>query len=97
MRHALNSVAVAAPEWLRPRIRSEWIERYDHQLDEYRLPKKEAERAALAELIGADGFELLEAIYTPEAPSWLWEVSPGSPETLPRGRRWQAERTPGSR
>ena len=71
MRHALNSVAVAAPEWLRPRIRSEWIERYDHQLDEYRLPKKEVERAALAELIGADGFELLEAIYTPEAPSWL--------------------------
>ncbi len=82
MRHALNSVAVAAPEWLRPRIRSEWIERYDHQLDEYRLPKKEAERAALAELIGADGFELLDAIYTPEAPSWLWEVP--AVETLRR-------------
>src|SRR6266568_3404194 len=74
MRHALNSVAVAAPDWLRPRIRPDWLERYDHQLDEYRLPKKEAERAALAELIGADGFELLDAIYTPEAPSWLWEV-----------------------
>src|SRR6266702_2189682 len=55
MRHALNSVAVAAPEWLRPRIRSEWIERYDHQLD---------------------------AIYTPEAPSWLWEVP--AVETLRR-------------
>src|SRR2546425_727697 len=80
-RQAADAVR-AAPEWLRPRIRSEWIERYDHQLDEYRLPKKEAERAALAELIGADGFELLEAIYTPEAPSWLWEVP--AVETLRR-------------
>jgi transposase len=74
MRHALNSLAVAAPDWLQPRIRSEWLERYDHQLDDYRLPKKETERAALAALIGADGFALLEAIYATEAPGWLREV-----------------------
>jgi transposase len=82
MRHALNSVATAAPNWLQPRIQSEWIERYDHQLDEYRLPKKETERTALAAVIGADGFELLKAIYTPEAPNWLREVP--AVETLRR-------------
>jgi transposase len=74
MRHALNSLAVTAPDWLQPCIRPEWIERYDHQLDNYRLPKKETERAALAALIGADGFQLLEAVYAPEAPGWLREV-----------------------
>ena len=30
--------------------------------------------AALAALIGADGFELLEAIYAPDAPGWLREI-----------------------
>jgi transposase len=82
MRHALNSLAVAAPDWLRPRIRPAWLERYAHQFDDYRLPKKEAERAALAALIGADGFELLEAIYAPAAPGWLREVP--AVETLRR-------------
>jgi transposase len=82
MRHALNSLAVAAPDWLRPRIRPEWLERYDHQLDDYRLPKKETERAALAALIGADGFGLLEAIYALEAPGWLRAVP--AVETLRR-------------
>jgi transposase len=82
MRHALNSLAVVAPDWLQPRIRPEWLERYDHQVDDYRLPKKEAERAALAALIGADGFELLEAIYAPEAPGWLREMP--AVETLRR-------------
>jgi transposase len=82
MRHALNSLAVVAPDWLQPRIRSEWLERYDHQLDDYRLPKKETERVALAALIGVDGFELLDAIYAPEAPSWLREVP--AVETLRR-------------
>jgi transposase len=82
LRHALNSLAVAAPDWLQPRIRPEWLERYAHQLDEYRLPKKEAERVALAVLIGVDGFELLEAVYAPEAPDWLRELP--AVETLRR-------------
>src|SRR2546428_6357591 len=82
MRHALNSLAVAAPDWLRPHIRPEWLERYGHQLDEYRLPKKETERAALAAIIGADGFELLEGIYASETPAWLRELP--AVETLRR-------------
>jgi transposase len=82
VRHALNSLAVAAPAWLRPRIRPEWLERYDHQLDEYRLPKGEAARQALAETIGADGFRVLEAVWAADAPPWLRELP--AVETLRR-------------
>ena len=74
MRHALNSLAVAAPDWLQPRIRAAWLERYGHQLDEYRLPKTEAERTTLAVRIGADGCELLAAIDAADAPLWLRAV-----------------------
>jgi transposase len=74
LRHALNSLAVAAPDWLQPRIRPEWLERYGHQVDEYRLPKNDTERTALVATIGADGFELLESISAPEAPAWLREL-----------------------
>jgi len=74
LRHALNSLAVAAPDWLRPQIRPEWIERYDHRVDEFRLPNTKAARQALAEVIGADGFDVLEAVYAGTAPPWLREV-----------------------
>lgn len=29
MRHALNDLAIVAPEWLRAHARPEWVERYD--------------------------------------------------------------------
>ncbi|HEX2186293.1 MAG TPA: IS1182 family transposase [Chloroflexota bacterium] len=71
LRHALNRLALAAPEWLRPHLDPAWAERYGPRFDEYRLPKGEAERQALAEQIGRDGFRLLAAIYAPEAPAGL--------------------------
>jgi transposase len=77
VRHALNALATAAPDWLRPHLTpvwSEWAERYGARFDEFRLPKGKAERETLAETIGADGYRLLEAIYAPDAPSWLRTV-----------------------
>jgi transposase len=74
LRHALNSLAVAAPDWLRPLLDPAWAERYGPRLDEYRLPKGQAEREALAEQIGHDGFQLLRAVYAPAAPPWLRTV-----------------------
>jgi len=71
MRNALNTLAVAAPEWLRAHTEPDWIERYGARVDEYRLPKGKAERIALGESIGADGHKLLEAIYAVDAPEWL--------------------------
>ena len=74
LRHALNALAVAAPEWLRAHALPEWIERYGARVDEYRLPKGKDERLALAESIGTDGHALLEAIYAAPAPEWLRKV-----------------------
>jgi transposase len=74
MRHALESLAVVAPTWLLQHARSEWKERYEHRIQEYRLPASKPERVALAETIGADGFALLSAIDFGVAPAWLREV-----------------------
>ena len=74
MRHALNVLAVSAPEWLKPQIEPEWIDCYERRFDEYRLPKEVPQREALAEQIGADGRQLLRAIFAPASPGWLREV-----------------------
>jgi transposase len=71
LRHALNSLAVAAPAWLQPHLDPAWADRYGPRCSEYRLPKGRAERQALAEQIGADGLRLLHAAFAADAPAWL--------------------------
>jgi transposase len=71
LRAALNELAAAAPAWLLERSRPEWLERYAARVDVYRLPKTEAGREALAATIGADGYDLLAAVFEPQAPAWL--------------------------
>jgi transposase len=82
MRHAVNSLAVAAPEWLRAHSQADWVDRYARRLDDARLPQGKDERQALAESIGIDGCTLLSALYAPAAPTWLREVP--AVETLRR-------------
>jgi transposase len=74
MRHALNVLAVSAPEWLKPRLEPAWVERYERRLDEYRLPKAATERTALASQFGADGRQLLNALFAAESPEWLRQL-----------------------
>jgi transposase len=69
MRHALNRLAIDAPDWLRLQLLPEWKERYGHRLDEGRLPKDKTERESLAAVIGQDGFRLLSAAYAEETPA----------------------------
>lgn len=71
LRAALNSLAEAAPAWLTERIAPDWFERYGRRVEEYRLPKGEAARIALAERIGRDGHQILAAIYALGAPTGL--------------------------
>jgi transposase len=74
MRHALDELAVAAPDWLCQHAAAEWVARYGRRWDEERLPKgKEAQRE-LADLIGADGIALLTAISADPAPPRLREM-----------------------
>ena len=74
MRATLNVLATVAPEWLRTQATPEWVDRYEKRFEGYRLPKGKAERQQYAEVIGADGFQLLSAIDSETAPSWLREV-----------------------
>jgi transposase len=62
LRAALNELATAAPEWLQDVAPPAWYERYGRRVENYRLPKTEAARSALAAEIGADGQHLLEAV-----------------------------------
>jgi transposase len=100
MRYALNRLAVAAPAWLRAHMQPAWGERYSHRVENYQLPKADADRQQLATTIGADGFALLRAAYAPEAPPevrdapavevlrhiWLQQYYGGSPPP-----RWRQE------
>ncbi len=68
VRYALNRLAVVAPDWLQPHIQPDWLARYAHRAENYRLPKAETKRQELASLVGADGFAVLQAAYADTAP-----------------------------
>jgi len=53
LRVALNELATIAPDWLRDAAPPAWSERYGRRVENYRLPKTEATRLALAAEIGA--------------------------------------------
>jgi transposase len=74
MRHALNTLAVAAPDWVIAHAHPDWIERYGTRIEEQRLPGSKAKRQIYVEQVGTDGLLLLKAIYAPTAPNWLSEL-----------------------
>src|SRR5919201_1225909 len=74
LRAALEALAVVAPGWLHGFLPDQWYARYGQRARDWRLPKAEAAREALAVTVGIDGFALLQAIHAAEAPSWLREV-----------------------
>ena len=73
-RAALNSLAVVIPDWLQAFAPAQWHERYDHRVEEQRLPKDQTERTALAETIGADGCALLTALFSAPQLAWVRQV-----------------------
>ena len=78
LRAALDDLAAVAPDWLRGIAQPVWFERYGRRVEDYRLPKAQAEREALALAIGADGFALLEALDASEAPPDLRGCADGA-------------------
>jgi transposase len=46
MRCALDSLTVAAPEWLASHIQADWFDRYGRRVENYRLPKLDKDREA---------------------------------------------------
>ena len=74
MRHALNGLAVVAPAWLRAHSQPDWVERYGARIQNYRLPTGQVQRETYAEVVGADGLALLQAVDGASAPVWLRQV-----------------------
>lgn len=62
LRAALNVLAVAAPAWLQHLAPLAWYERYSKRIEDSRLPREPAKRAAYAQTVGEDGFRLLDAL-----------------------------------
>jgi len=74
LRAALNSLATIVPDWLRAHVPMEWYERYADRVEDFRMPKEVSKRHALAEQIGADGFQLLSMSRAEDAPVWLCAI-----------------------
>ena len=87
LRAALNSLAAAAPQWLQRIAHPDWFDRYGRRIEEYRLPKGKVARQELAETIGADGMQVLNAVYSEDSPAWLREIP--AVETLRRSWVYQ--------
>jgi transposase len=74
LRHALNTLATIAPDWLRSWVPPVWFDRYGRRFEEYRLPPGKPERYALASEIGTDGRQLLLAVDATDAAEWIRKV-----------------------
>lgn len=74
LRAVLDDLAERDREWLSGQISAEWLGRYSHRAENYRLPKADQQRTALAQQIGADGMHLLHALEQAEAPADLKEM-----------------------
>jgi transposase len=68
---ALNVLAVAAPDWVRVNIPTEWVDRYGKRVDEMRLPAEEKDREKYTRMVGRDGSALLDVLWTAAAPVWM--------------------------
>lgn len=63
VRNSIEAVSEVAPEWILGIAKSHWNKRYylDRPFN-YRLPKKDGEKEALAQSAGEDGFYILDCI-----------------------------------
>ena len=68
-RAALNALATVAPTWLQALAPPVWYERYGTRIEDTRLPQGQAKRDAYAQMVGEDGFALLDALGPTRRPS----------------------------
>jgi transposase len=55
----LRQLLIDAPLWAQTTIPADWWQRYAQRFDQFRLPTSQPKRQALAEVLGADGRQLL--------------------------------------
>lgn len=74
LRVALEAIVVAAPAWAQTHIPAAWRERYGRRIEEYRLPKGQAERHAFGATVGDDGLALLAVLEEAGTPARLRDL-----------------------
>jgi transposase len=75
LRAALNALAKEAPDWLQERVPPDWYERYGRRIEEYRLPRSQADREAYGRQVGVDGGWLLAQLAQPQTPPALTSLA----------------------
>jgi len=85
LRAALNALATVAPAWLQAMAPLAWYERYGKRIEDTRLPPGQANRDAYAQMVGEDGFALLDALEAAETPAHLRAL----PLITPLRQTWQ--------
>ena len=71
LRAALNSLSGVVREWGETWIPTQWHERYDQRVEDFRIPKEATKGEAFVLQIGRDGWDLLQLLRQAHAPSWL--------------------------
>jgi transposase len=71
LRAALNALATVAPAWLQAIAPAAWYERYSKRIEDTRLPQGQESRDAYAQMVGEDGFALLDALEAAATPEHL--------------------------
>lgn len=82
LRHALNILAVVAPDWLQGQVQPDWLDRYGHRAEEFRFPNSADKRQKLLHQVGQDGWGLLAALETDPQSHWMLSIP--SVDTLQR-------------
>jgi transposase len=74
LRHALNVLAVITPDWLEGQVQPDWLERYGHRAEEFRLPSGAEKRQQLLHQVGQDGWGLLAAMEADPQTHWMLSI-----------------------
>ena len=90
LRVALEALARTDPGWVRAHAPAAWYARYGRRIEEYRLPRSQADRAAFAAEVGTDGMALLAALGADGTPAELREV----PEVAVLRQVWDHQYAP---
>ena len=74
MHDALNQLSAADSTWVQQHVPLEWYDRYGLRSDQTRLPKETSKREALAQQVGADGYQLLDGVWAAERAPYLRDL-----------------------
>ena len=74
LRHAMEVLSLAAPNWLLMHTLPHWAETYERRAFDERVPRSAEKRAEWVQRVGADGDTLLAALAAEATSDWLRQL-----------------------